>query len=107
MFIWGPQIDQCIIYEHCYKLIHIWFEDPIHEIHKCRWDICKPKRHHYKFIMSISSVECSLRYVLFHDSELVIPQTKVCLGEGPRTSKLVKKIIYPRQRVTILGHCFV
>ena len=91
MFLWGPRIDKYIIYENYFKLIQVRFEDPIHEIHKSHWDISKPKSHYYKFIMSISGVECSLRYVLFLNLELVIPRMKVYIGEGPHTSKLLKK----------------
>jgi len=57
--------------------------------------------------MPISGVEKSLKYILILDSELVIPRTKVYLGEGSRTSELVKEIVYPGQRVTILDHCLV
>ena len=76
-------------------------------MHKCCWGICKPKRDYYKFMMSISDAECNLRYVLFLDPELVIPQTKVYLKEGARTSKLVKKIVYPGQKVTVVDCYFV
>ena len=53
--------------------------------------------------MTISGVECSLRYVIFLDLELVIPRMKVY----PRSSELVKKIVYPGQRVVVLNRYFV
>ena len=100
MLIWIPRVDQYIIYEYHHELIQVGFEDPIHEIHKRRSGICKPKRHHYKFIVSISGAKYSLGYVLFLNSEVVF-------GEGFRTPRLEKKIFYPRQRVVVLDRYFV
>ena len=54
---------QYIIYKHYHKLIQARFENPIHVIRKCCQGICKPKRHHYKFIMFEPGAEYSLRYV--------------------------------------------
>ena len=61
----------------------------------------------HKLIMAIFGAENSLRYVFVLDSELVIPRTKVYLREGPQISTLVKEVVYPRQRVTVLDRYLV
>jgi len=64
--------------------------------------ISKHKRHLHVLIMSMSSVEGNLGYVLLLDMEFMVARPKVYFGKSSRTLKLVKKVMYQGQRVTVL-----
>jgi len=50
----------------------------------------------------MSSVEGNLGYVLLLDMEFMVARPKVYFGKSSRTLKLVKKVMYQGQRVTVL-----
>lgn len=64
--------------------------------------LVSPKRHHHVLVMSVSSAKGSLRYVLLIIRELMVARSKVCFRKSSCTLKLVKKVIYPGQKVTVL-----
>jgi len=58
--------------------------------------------HHHVLVMSALSVDGNLGYVLLLDTELIVARQKDFFGENSRTIKLVKKVIYPGQRATVI-----
>jgi len=77
------------------KSIQVRLRDAIHDVHKCQWSIAKPKRHHYKFIMSVPNVKGSVMYILFLDLMLLVSKVGIYFGKSSRTHKLVKEVMYP------------
>jgi len=77
MLLWGPPVNQDIIYEYHH------FEDPIHKVHECCRGVTEAKGHHHEFIVSVVGAEGSLGYILISDSELMVPQMKVYFRKGP------------------------
>src|SRR5262249_61874390 len=73
------RVHQHIINEDNHELIQIRPEYSVHQIHEHSWSIRQTKRHHQKFIMSISGLESYLGYVLFLNPQLVIPRPEINL----------------------------
>ena len=90
MFHMTFRINQDIIYKHHHKFIQIWFENPVHQIHKRGWCVSQPKRLYQELIMTIPSPECSLRYITLLHSQLMIPRPQVYLGVYSRSLELIK-----------------
>ena len=65
----------------------------IHQYLECGRNICEAKWHDQKFIVAIMCAESCFRDIILMNSNLVIPRTKIQLGEKMSTMKLIKKLI--------------
>jgi hypothetical protein len=50
---------------------------------------------------------CSLLYVLFLDSQLVVSRSQIYLREHPNTLQLIKQVIYSWEWVPVLHRHFI
>ena len=57
MFLLGLGINQNIVNEYHYKLVKVWSEHSLHEIHENCRGIGQTEWHYKEFVMSISGVE--------------------------------------------------
>nr|GEV02386.1 ubiquitin hydrolase [Tanacetum cinerariifolium] len=73
MFLLAFGVDQNVIDEDNYKLVQIRFTHLVHKVNEHSWCISQTKRHDLEFIVTISSPKCSLRNVLFSNSQLKDP----------------------------------
>jgi hypothetical protein len=81
MFIHSLQIYNNVINEYHDKLVQLWHEDKVHEIHEVCRHIHQPKRHHKILIETISCRERRLGYVFSTNLDLVIAGAEINLGE--------------------------
>lgn len=102
MFLLRPRIYQNLIYKYYHKLVQIWLEYLIHQIHKSCWGIHEPKWHHQELAVTISGSEGCLLNVIFLNLQRVITRLKIYLGEELRSFDLIKQVINPWQRLLIL-----
>jgi hypothetical protein len=99
-FILG--VDQDVINEHLNKLVQLWHEYKVHQVHEMCRSIGESKRHNQILIQPIPSGEGSLRNVLRPDLDLVITRMKIDLGKDFSTGKLIKKNVDAGQWIFIL-----
>jgi hypothetical protein len=74
--------DQDVIYEDHNKLVQLFHENRVHEVHEVSGSVGQTKRFHKIFINTISSGESSLRDIFFTDLDLMI-------AEGQSSRRLV------------------
>ena len=93
MLIPGFTIDEDIIKEDQNEVLQV---GPKYFIHQCLErgrGICEAKWHDQKFIMAIMCAESCFRDIIRMDLNLVIPKTKIQLGEKMSTMELIQKLI--------------
>jgi hypothetical protein len=73
--------DQDVIYEDRNKLVQLFHENRVHEVHEVSGGVGQTKRFHKIFINTISGGESSLRDIFFTDLDLMTARTKVNLRE--------------------------
>jgi hypothetical protein len=99
-FILG--LDQDVINEYHDKLVQLWHEYGVHQIHEMCRSIGDSKRHNQILIQPIHGRECSLGNVFWTNLDLIITRMKIDLGEEFSTGKLIKKNVDAGQRVFVL-----
>ncbi len=57
-------VNQNVVNKDHDEMIQKGLEDMVHQVHKYHRGICKPKRHNYKLIISISCPEHHLMHIL-------------------------------------------
>ena len=96
----GLGIYQDIVYEHNDRAFKHPSANSIHHIHKHFRSDGEPKRHHH--VMTIMSPKHSLLHVFLPYLDLVISGSQIHPGKPRCTLQLIKKIIYPREWITVL-----
>ena len=86
-------VDEDIIKEDQNGVSQVGPKYFIHECLECGRGICESKWQDQKFIMAIMCVESCFRDIICMDQNLVIPKTKVQLGEKISTMNLIKNFI--------------
>ena len=91
----GFTIDEDIIKEDRNEVLQVGPKYFIHQFLERGRGICEAKWHDQKFIMAIMCVESYFRDIIHMDPNLVIPRTKIQLGEkmGTNTMELIQKLI--------------
>ena len=95
-------IDEDIIKEDQNEVSQV---GPKYFIHQCLErgrSICESKWHDQKFIMAIMCAKNCFRDIIRMDPNLVIPRTKIQLGEKMSTMELIHKLINNRDWKLIL-----
>ena len=82
-------IDEDIIKEDQNEVSQVGPEYCIHQCLECGRSSCEAKWNDQKFIMSIMCVESCFRDIIRMDLNLVIPRTKIQLGEKMSTMELI------------------
>jgi hypothetical protein len=90
MFFLVLRIDQDVINEDHDKLIQLYHEYVVHQIHEVSGGVGQPKRPHEILIEAISGGESSLGNTFFTDLDLMITRSKIKLGKHLRSYQLIK-----------------
>jgi hypothetical protein len=97
-------IDQDVINEDNDKLVQLWHEYRVHQVHEICRSIGEPKRHNQILIQPVPGGESGLRNVFRVDFDLVITRTKIDLGKDFCTDKLIEKNVDVRQWIFVLDN---
>ena len=89
----GFTIDEDIIKEDQNEVSQVGPKYFIHQFLEHGRGICEAKWHAKKFIMAIMCAESCFRDIIRMDPNLVIPRTKIQLGEKMSTMELIQKLI--------------
>ncbi len=77
MFFSYLGIHQYIIDVNDHKLVQLFMEDRVHEGGERQRNITQPKWHHQKLILAIPNLHYRLFHILFHNVNLIIPQSEI------------------------------
>ena len=86
-------MDEDIIKEDQNEVSQVGPEYFIHQCLECGRRICEAKWHDQKFILAIMCAESCFRDIFCMDPNLVIPRTKIQLGEKNSTMELIQNLI--------------
>ena len=89
-------IDVDIIKEYQNEVPQVGPEYFIHQCPKCGRSISEEKGHDQKIIVAIMCGEIHFRDIILMNLNLVIPRTKIQLGEKMSTMELIQKLINNR-----------
>jgi hypothetical protein len=95
-------IVQDAINEYYDKLVQLWHEYGVHQVHEMCRSISESKRHNQILLQPIPGGEGGLRKVFWTDLDFMITQMKIDLGEDFSTGKLIEKNINEGQRIFVL-----
>jgi hypothetical protein len=87
------RIDQDVINEDHDKLVHLFHENWVHQVHEVNGGVGQTKRHHQILIKTVSGGESSLWDIFFTDLDLMIARIKVNLQKDLRSTQLIKQEI--------------
>jgi hypothetical protein len=65
-------IDQDVINEDHDKLVQLWHEHRVHQVHEMRMSISESKQHNQILVQPVPGRECSLRNIFRTDLDLMI-----------------------------------
>ena len=99
--------DKNVINEDNDKLVQIFHEDLIHEIHEVSWGIGQSKGHDRALIQAVSGYKCRLGNMLGSDFQLVVPRSEVDLGEHLGPIELIKQIFNLGKWILVLDCNFI
>ena len=102
----GFTIDENIIKEDQNEVLQVGSKYFIHQFLEHGRGICEAKWHEHKFIVAIMCAERCFRDIILTNPNLVIPRTKIQLGEKMSTMELIQKFINNENWKLIL-HCDV
>ncbi len=94
--------DQDVVNEDHDKLVQLFHENRVHQVHEVSGGVGQPKRHHQILIEAISGTESSLEDIFFMDLDLMVTRMEIDLQKDLRTGKLIKKDVDAGQRVLVL-----
>ena len=95
-------IYEDIIKEYQNEVSQVGTEYFIHQNLERGRSICEAKWHDQKFIVAIMCAESCFRDIILMNPNLVIPRTKIQLGEKMSTMELIQKLINNRNWKLIL-----
>ena len=90
MLFFSLGVNQDVIYEHHDKLVEVFHEHLVHEVHKIGWCISQSEGHHSVLKKSITGGESGLGNVGLPNFELVVTSPEIYLGEDSSSIHLVK-----------------
>jgi len=101
----GFSVDEDVVKVHADHSIHNKvLKDLIHHCLEGGRTVCKAKEHHQWFEQPVTCLKCSLLFVTFLHSHILIPPSHIQLHEVFCAAKLVDKVQNERKRVAILDH---
>jgi hypothetical protein len=103
MLFFTLEIDQDVVNEDHDKLIQLWHEYKVHQVHEMCRGIGESKRHNQILIQLVPGRERSLRNIFWMDLHLMITRTKIDLRKDSYTVKLIKKNVHAGQWILVLN----
>ncbi|KAL4561749.1 hypothetical protein LXL04_033923 [Taraxacum kok-saghyz] len=101
------QVDKDVIDENYHRSVQHGAAHPIHEIHGSSRCVGETERHHHKLIVSIACAKRRLLHVALSHPHLVVTGSQIDLREPSGSLKLIKQVVDPWKRITILYGEFV
>jgi hypothetical protein len=95
-------IDQDVINEDHDKLVQLWHEYGVHQVHEMCRCIGEPKQYNQILLQPIPGREGSLRNIFWVDLDLMITQMKINLRKDSYTDKLMKENVDAGQWILVL-----
>jgi hypothetical protein len=77
-------------------------ENVIHHGLEDGWAVSETEEHHQRFEESSVGAECSLPFITFLDTDIVVPPVDIKLGEVACASETIDKVGNERKRIDIL-----
>src|SRR6266436_3904386 len=77
-------------------------ENVIHHGLEGGWAVSETEEHHQRFEESSVGAECSLPFITFLDTDIVVPPLDIQLGEVSCASETIDKVRNERKRIDIL-----
>jgi hypothetical protein len=98
--------DQDVINEDHNKLVQIFHENRVQQVHEVSGGISQTKRHHQILIKIVLGGESSLWDIFFTNLDLMIAKTKVNLRKDLRSNQLIEQEVNAGQWILVLhGYC--
>jgi hypothetical protein len=94
-------VDKDVINEDYDKLIQLFHNYLIQEVHEKGRCVRQSERHHCELILSVPGDKCSLLNICFLDSQMVITRPQVYLGEVFGPLKLVEEVVDSREWILV------
>jgi hypothetical protein len=94
--------DQDVVNEDHDKLVQLWHEYRVHQVHEMCRSIGEFKRQNQILVQPVPGGEGSLRNIFRTDLDLMITRTETDLGKDSCTGKLIKENVDARQWVLVL-----
>jgi hypothetical protein len=82
--------DKDVVNEDHDKLVHLFHENRVHQVHEVSGGVGQTKRHHQTLIKIISGGERSLWDIFFTDLDLMIDRAKVNLQKDLCSNQLIE-----------------
>jgi hypothetical protein len=83
--------DQDVINEDHDKLVQLFHENQVHQVHEVSGGVGQTKRHHQILIKTVSGGESSLWDIFFTNLDLMIARTKVNLKKDLCSNQLIEQ----------------
>jgi hypothetical protein len=99
--------DQYIINEDHDKLVQLFHENRVHQVHEVSGGVGQNKRHHQILIKTVSGGESSLWDIFFTDLDLMIARAKVNLQKDLCSNQLIEQEINVEQWIFVLHGYYV
>jgi hypothetical protein len=93
MFFLRPGVNKDVINKDDNKIVEVFHEHLIHEVHEIGESIGQSKGHHYVFEQSVMSGKGSLGYILLSYFQLVISGWEVNFLKDSSSIHLVKQVL--------------
>jgi hypothetical protein len=98
--------DQDVINEDHNKLVQLFHENRVHQVHEISGGVGQTKRHHQILIKTVSGGESSLCNIFCTDLDLMIARAKVNLQKDLCSNQLIEQEINAGQWILVLhGYC--
>jgi hypothetical protein len=83
--------DQDAVNEDHDKLVQLFHENRVHQVHEVSGGVGQTKRHHQILVRTVSGGESSLWDIFFTDLDLMIARTKVNLQKNVCSNQLIEQ----------------
>jgi hypothetical protein len=102
MLFLTPRKDRDVVNEDNNKLVQLFHENKVHQVHKMSGGIGQTKGHHQILTETVSSGESNIWDIFFMDLNLRIARMKVNLRENLCSNQLIKQKINVGQWILVL-----
>jgi hypothetical protein len=107
MFLLTLGVDQNVVDVAYDKLIQLFHEYLVHEVHEETRCVGQAEGHHRELVLTIPGNEGHFLDVSFFDSQMMVPGSQINLQEVLCHLELVEQVIDPRQQILILNYDFI
>jgi Zn ribbon nucleic-acid-binding protein len=107
MFFHTPWIYKYVINENHDKLVQLWHEYGVHDVHEMCRCIHQSKRHDKILIKLVSHRESRLGDIFITDFNLMIARPEINLGKYLGSHQLIKQDVDVWERILVLDSDYI